>query len=74
LQTAKSEQLDYELAVYALIDKDRNNESGTRLALNRYISKDNKINSIHAASEELGKLYSELQNERHIRGVSPVCR
>lgn len=73
LKSAKSSKPNYELSAYviqALIDRDRNNTSGETRALESFITKDEKINSVDVARGELDKLYEQLQDERRIRGES----
>jgi len=77
LKSVNSSQADHELAAYviqALIDKDRNNSSGVKHALEAFIAKDEQIKSIDAASRELDKLYLQLQDERRIDGKNPTCQ
>ncbi len=76
LESARSSDLDHELAAYAieaLIDTDRGNEEGKVRALEAFIAKDDKIRSLEVAERELKKLYERLQDERRIRGKSMTC-
>lgn len=77
IQTVKSEKLNYRKAgvvLQALIDKDRGNEDGVNRSINQYLElAENTDLNTSTASKELGHLYSQLVDERKVKGISPTC-